>query len=148
MTRGSMSLWWDSVRSMPVEQQRTLNWAAKYGGTLESGRYVHVETRRPITSTNYLPTGLDPRTPASQPRTWSRWIPATYELSGYAFLAADATALSTSLKNIFAFIAKKHTPTLLRPSLRFESRRAAPSTSPPSSPTKPRTGKGRSRPTH
>lgn len=80
--------------SMPDHLKRTLNWAAKYGGTdnrLESnsgdpGAYNITSYGEACTTTD---TNADP---------------ANYPLSGYAFLAEDASQLAAALGNILEYI--------------------------------------------
>jgi Tfp pilus tip-associated adhesin PilY1 len=91
--------------TLPIEQQRTLNWAAKYGGTsnpdsTSSGDPEAYDIRL------YLPTGsgLDACSSTANPTALD---PATYELSGYAFLPQDSASLTAALKTIFGFIARR-----------------------------------------
>jgi type IV pilus assembly protein PilY1 len=90
--------------TMAVEQQRTLNWAAKYGGTTNPNSTFGGNPDAYNISL-HLPTdpGLDACSSAAD---LTALDPATYDLSGYAFLPEDSASLAASLKTIFAFIAK------------------------------------------
>ena len=90
--------------NMPVEQQRTLNWAARYGGTMNPNSTFSGDPDA-YNITNYLPP--PPLDACSSTADLTALDPATYELSGYAFLPEDAAALAASLKTIFAFIAER-----------------------------------------
>jgi type IV pilus assembly protein PilY1 len=91
--------------SLPISQQRTLNWAALYGGTFNP-EAEFVGDPEAYNIDLYLPT--DPALSACDSTADPVALdPANYELSGYAFLAADAAALSASMKSIIAYIAKK-----------------------------------------
>jgi type IV pilus assembly protein PilY1 len=80
--------------TMPECLKRTLNWAAKYGGTDnpsetnsgDPGAYVTTKYGGPCSETDM---NADP---------------ANYPLSGYAFLAEDASQLSNALKTIVKYI--------------------------------------------
>jgi type IV pilus assembly protein PilY1 len=90
--------------TMPAEQQRTLNWAAKYGGTSNpDSPYSGDEGAYDITQ--YLPAS--PLDACSSTANLTALDPGTYELSGYAFLPESSDALAASLKTIFAYIAQK-----------------------------------------
>ena len=80
--------------SMPECLKRTLNWAAKYGGTdnpleIDSGNPGAYDVTKYGDACTTTDTNADP---------------ANYPLSGYAFLAEDASQLSKALKAIAKYI--------------------------------------------
>ena len=83
--------------SAPECLKRTLNWAAKYGGT-----------DNPMEGNSGDPKAYD-ITKYGDPCTTTdtNADPATYSLSGYAFLAEDASALSKAIKTIAKYIQEK-----------------------------------------
>jgi type IV pilus assembly protein PilY1 len=89
---------------MPDTLKTTLNWAALYGGTFDPDADF-VGDGEAYDINLYLPT--DPALDACSVTEDPAMDPANYELSGYAFLAGDAAALSASIKTIIAFIAKR-----------------------------------------
>jgi len=85
--------------AMPDHLKRTLNWAAKYGGAdnpldLNSGDPGAYDITKYGNACS-----VDPTNTAADP--------ASYPLSGYAFLAEDATQLSTAIKGIINYIQEK-----------------------------------------
>jgi type IV pilus assembly protein PilY1 len=80
--------------AMPDRLKRTLNWAAKYGGT-----------DNPLEMNSGIPEAYDVTSgdpcAAADPALAD---PANYDLSGYAFLAEDASQLSKALKSIIKYI--------------------------------------------
>ena len=85
--------------TMPDHLKRTLNWAAKYGGAdnpldLNSGDPGAYDITKYGNACS-----VDPTNTAADP--------ASYPLSGYAFLAEDATQLSTAIKGIINYIQEK-----------------------------------------
>lgn len=90
--------------NLPLVQQRTLNWAARYGGTYNpSGPYSGDPAAYDVRT--YLPSkgDLDACSSTSDSVALD---PASYELSGFAFLAPDAAELSKSLKTILNYISE------------------------------------------
>jgi Tfp pilus tip-associated adhesin PilY1 len=89
---------------LPAEAN-TLNWAAKYGGTMNpDGPYVGDPDAYDITK--YLPAGPGPDACYSTANS-AELDPANYNLGGYAFMAADATALTKALQIIIKYISDK-----------------------------------------
>ena len=91
--------------TLPIHLQRTLNWAARYGGTLNpDGTFSGDPNAYKIDL--YLP--MNPALSACDSTADPAALdPGNYELSGYAFLPQDSTSLAASLKTIFSFIAKR-----------------------------------------
>ncbi len=91
--------------TLPLEQQRTLNWAARYGGTMNPDSTFSGDPEAYNISL-YLPAdaGLDACSSTADPTALD---PGNYDLSGYAFLPDDSASLAASLKTIFAFIARR-----------------------------------------
>jgi hypothetical protein len=83
--------------SMPDRLKRTLNWAARYGGT-----------DNPLETNSGDPGAYDfTRYGEACGTTDPNADPASYPLSGYAFLAEDASQLSKALKAIAKYIQEK-----------------------------------------
>jgi Tfp pilus tip-associated adhesin PilY1 len=83
--------------SMPDRLKRTLNWAARYGGT-----------DNPLDANSGDPSAYDVTKYGNACTTNnSNADPASYPLSGYAFLAEDASQLSAAIKTIVKFIQEK-----------------------------------------
>jgi type IV pilus assembly protein PilY1 len=105
--------------TLPLEQQRTLNWAARYGGTLNPDSTFGGDPEA-YNLNLYLPAdaGLDACSSTADPNALD---PGNYDLSGYAFLPDDSASLAASLKTIFAFISRRgysySSPTV--PAVRF-----------------------------
>jgi len=95
--------------TMPSEQQRTLNWAARYGGT-DNPSAVKSGDPSAYDITTYLPQDGNPCNAVSTAPecyydpTKCEPDPGNYPLGGYAFLAANASDLSTALKKIISSI--------------------------------------------
>jgi Tfp pilus tip-associated adhesin PilY1 len=85
--------------SMPENLQRTLNWTAKFGGT---DNPLEINSGDPGA---YAAGSFGD--PCSVAATNTAADPATYPLSGYAFLAQDASQLSKALKAIIKYIQEK-----------------------------------------
>ena len=80
--------------AMPDPLKRTLNWAAKYGGT-----------ENPLETKSGDPGAYDiTRYGDACTTTDMNADPANYPLSGYAFLAEDASQLTNALKAILKYI--------------------------------------------
>ena len=90
--------------NMPLDLQKTLNWAAKYGGTSNPDSPYSGDSEA-YDITQYLPAS--PLDACSSTANLTALDPAFYELSGYAFLPESSDALTASLKTIFAYIAQK-----------------------------------------
>ena len=83
--------------SMPDRLKRTLNWAARYGGT-DNPLEANSGDSDAYDFTKYGDACKTDK-PAADP--------ASYPLSGYAFLAEDASQLSAAIKTIVKFIQEK-----------------------------------------
>ena len=82
---------------MPECLRTTLNWTAKYGGT-----------DNPLEANSGDPGAYDiTKYGDSCTTTDTNGDPANYPLSGYAFLAEDASQLSTAIKTIAQYIQEK-----------------------------------------
>lgn len=109
--------------SMPTCLQRTLNWAAYYGGGWKPGSYTGDVTGYNIPAGSLYPSGVtscqddasntqiirnicgkSTTTDVSGDTVANSNDPATAPLSGYAFLATNADDLATALKQAFSII--------------------------------------------
>ena len=103
--------------SMPEHLKRSLNWAAKYGGT-DNPLEVNMGDPRAYNIADYREACTT---------TDSKADPSSYPLSGYAFLAQDAAQLSFALKSIVDYVGEQSysfaAPTV--PSLRLTDRDCA-----------------------
>lgn len=90
---------------MPDYLKTTLNWVAYYGktdNTLEPNSGVPVPGAYDLARFDALPcTTLNPGT------FYTNLDPVNHDLSGYAFIASDATELTKALKKILGYIADK-----------------------------------------
>jgi type IV pilus assembly protein PilY1 len=84
--------------TMPDYLKKTLNWVAKYGGTFDPDPDVP-KTADDYNITDYIPSGTEI---CSLPR--DQGDPAKFNISGYAFLAKDASQLSRAMKSILGYI--------------------------------------------
>jgi Tfp pilus tip-associated adhesin PilY1 len=85
--------------SMPDNLKRTLNWVAKYGGT-DNPLERNTGNANAYNITRYVPSAGE----ALCSITDTNADPANYNLSGYAFLAEDASQLRRALKTIIRTI--------------------------------------------
>jgi type IV pilus assembly protein PilY1 len=84
--------------TMPDHLKKTLNWVAKYGGAFNPDPDVP-KTADDYNITNYIPSGTDICSLTSDAGD-----PAKFNISGYAFLAEDASQLSKAIKTIISYI--------------------------------------------
>ena len=84
--------------TMPDYLKKTLNWVAKYGGAFNPDPDVP-KTADNYNITDYIPSGTDICSLASDAGD-----PAKFNISGYAFLAEDASQLSKAIKTIIRYI--------------------------------------------
>jgi len=84
--------------TMPDHSKKTLNWVAKYGGTFNPDPDV------PKTADNYKIINYLPSDNNVCSLTSDTGDPAKFNISGYAFLAEDASQLSKALKSIISYI--------------------------------------------
>jgi type IV pilus assembly protein PilY1 len=101
--------------TMPDDLKKTLNWAAKYGGTFDPDPTV------PKTADNYNITDYVSGASSVCTLTSDAGDPAKFSISGYAFLAEDASQLSKAIKTIIRYVQQQSftftTPTI--PSVRL-----------------------------
>jgi type IV pilus assembly protein PilY1 len=87
--------------SMPDHLKRTLNWVAKHGGTFNPDPEV------PKTADNYNIADYLPSDNDVCALTTDTGDPAKFNISGYAFLAENASQLSKALKTIITYIKER-----------------------------------------
>jgi len=84
--------------AMPDHLKKSLNWVAKHGGTFNPDPHV------PKTADNYNITDYLPSDNNVCLLTSDIGDPAKFNISGYAFLAENASELSKALKTIISYI--------------------------------------------
>jgi Tfp pilus tip-associated adhesin PilY1 len=87
---------------MPPELKKTLNWVAKYGGT-DNPLEPNSGNADAYNVTQYLPSAGEDLCSITDTNA----DPANYDLSGYAFLAEDASQLRNALKTIIRYIRER-----------------------------------------
>ncbi len=88
--------------NMPVHLKKTLNWVAKYGGT-DNPLEPNSGNADAYNITQYLPSAGEDLCSITDTNA----DPANYDLSGYAFLAEDASQLRNALKTIIRYIRER-----------------------------------------
>jgi Tfp pilus tip-associated adhesin PilY1 len=88
--------------NMPVHLKKTLNWVAKYGGT-DNPLEPNSGNADAYNVTQYLPSAGEDLCSITDTNA----DPANYDLSGYAFLAEDASQLRNALKTIIRYIRER-----------------------------------------
>ena len=88
--------------NMPDHLKKTLNWVAKYGGT-DNPLEPNSGNADAYNITQYLPSAGEDLCSITDTNA----DPANYNLSGYAFLAEDASQLRNALKTIIRYIRER-----------------------------------------